>query len=238
MTLDLSQIMTYLVYVGIAIGLILNFYVVKRLGKGIMNIVFISFGMSLLLVGLAMAFVAVYESRLQDISFHVFWHSIIYLAFISLIWGGYRIKKNMESANPEGFNVKDTVLFANMLLWSVFIFVIAPVVDQSLYSMLTGSFVETIGLHHLIAFVLGIIGAWYLFYIKGGPQAGKSMRFISIYLLFLGIQHFWEIINETLHLLPITGETTELVEKFIILGAIIFFILGQSAVIKFIKGKN
>ena len=238
MTLDLSQIMTYLVYVGIAIGLILNFYVVKRLGKGIMNIVFISFGMSLLLVGLAMAFVAVYEPRLQDISFHVFWHSIIYLAFISLIWGGYRIKKNMESANPEGFNVKDTVLFANMLLWSVFIFVIAPVVDQSLYSMLTGSFVETIGLHHLIAFVLGIIGAWYLFYIKGGPQAGKSMRFISIYLLFLGIQHFWEIINETLHLLPITGETTELVEKFIILGAIIFFILGQSAVIKFIKGKN
>lgn len=235
---NLSEMMTYLVYIGIVIGLILNLYVVKRLGKGIMNIVFISFGMSLLLVGLAMAFVAIYESQLQDISFHVFWHSVIYLSFISLIWGGYRIKKNMESPNPAGFNSKDALLFGAMILFTGFVFVIAPSIDQSLYSLLTGSFVETIGLHHLIAFLLGSIGAWYLFYIKGGPQAGKSMKFIGFYLLFLGIQHLWEIINETFHMLPISGDTTELVEKFIILGAIVFFILGHSAVIKFIQGKS
>jgi len=65
--LDLNQVMQYLIYLGILIGLALNLYVVKKIGKGIMNIVFISFGMSLFLVGLSSLFVSIYELQLEDI---------------------------------------------------------------------------------------------------------------------------------------------------------------------------
>ncbi|OGZ73701.1 MAG: hypothetical protein A2908_03685 [Candidatus Staskawiczbacteria bacterium RIFCSPLOWO2_01_FULL_38_12b] len=235
--LDLNQVMQYLIYLGILIGLALNLYVVKKIGKGIMNIVFISFGMSLFLVGLSSLFVSIYELQLEDISLHIFWHGIIYMAFISLIWGGYRIKKNMESPNPEGFNSKDILLLGAMLLFTLNLFIIAPILNNALYAMLTGSIIETIGLHHLVAFILGFVGAGYLFYIKGGPQAGKSMTFMGIYLFLLGSQHLWEILTETFHLFLISGDTIELVEKFIILPAIIFFILAQLSIVKFIRNK-
>ena len=235
--MDLDQIMQYLIYASMFVGLGLNLYIVKKMGKGIMNIVFISYGMSLFLVGLSSAFVAIYEPQLHDISLHIFWHSIVYMAFLSLIWGGHRIKKNMTSPTPQGFNFTDTILFSAMLILTLGIFFIAPFANEGLYNLVTGSWWEVLGVHHLIAFLLGGFGAWYFFYIKGGSQAGKSIRFIGFYLLLLGIQHLWEIINETAHLLPITTATIELGEKFIVLPAIIFFILGHMAIIKSIQGK-
>ncbi|HEY4495123.1 MAG TPA: hypothetical protein VJC01_01580, partial [Candidatus Paceibacterota bacterium] len=65
--MDLAQIMQLLIYAAILIGLALNIYIVRKVGKGIMNVVFMSFGMSLFLVGLSNLFVAVYESSLEDI---------------------------------------------------------------------------------------------------------------------------------------------------------------------------
>jgi len=234
--MDLAQIMQLLIYAAILIGLALNIYIVRKVGKGIMNVVFMSFGMSLFLVGLSNLFVAVYESSLEDITLHVFWHSIAYLAFIALIWGGYRIKSIISSPNPEGFGFKDMAVFSSMVIIAVMIFLAAPVLNASLGQMLTGSLFETLGVHHLIAFLLGIIGALYLFYIKGGPQAGKSITFIGIFLLLLGVQHFWEILTETFKVIELEGSTIELIEQFIVLPAIIFFIVGQKSIIKFIGG--
>ena len=233
---QIAQFMQLLIYGAILIGLGLNLYIVKKIGKGIMNVVFISFGMSLFLIGLSNVFVALYESSLEDITLHIFWHIIAYLGFLSLIWGGYRIKKIIGSSNPEGFGQKDVVVFATMLAITIMIFITAPVLNLGISKALTGSIVETIGIHHLIAFLLGFIGASYLIYIKGGPQAGKSITFLSLFLLLLGFQHLWEIVNETFHMINIDGATVELVEQFIVLPAILFFIAGQKSVINFIKG--
>ncbi|OGZ67634.1 MAG: hypothetical protein A3C58_00980 [Candidatus Staskawiczbacteria bacterium RIFCSPHIGHO2_02_FULL_34_10] len=233
---QIAQFMQLLIYGAILIGLGLNLYIVKKIGKGIMNVVFISFGMSLFLIGLSNVFVALYESSLEDITLHIFWHIIAYLGFLSLIWGGYRIKKIIGSPNPQGFGVKDVIVFGAMLNITILVFIFAPILNEGLFGILAGSAWEQLGIHHLIAFLLGVIGALYLFYIKGGPQAGKSITFIGVFLLLLGVQHFWEIINETFHLFAISGSTVELIEQFIIFPAILFFIAGQKSIINFIKG--
>ncbi len=234
--MDLAQIMQLLIYAAILVALALNIYIVRKIGKGVMNIVFISFGMSLFLIGLSNLFVALYEPSLEDITLHVFWHSIAYLGFISLIWGGYRIKSIIGSPNPEGFGFKDMAVFSTMTIIALMIFLAAPVLNEGLFQMLSGSLFETLGVHHLIAFLLGITGALYLFYIKGGPQAGKSITFIGIFLLLLGVQHLWEILTETFKVIQLESSTIELIEQFIVLPAILFFIVGQKSIIRFISG--
>ncbi len=178
-----------------------------------------------------------YEGTLEDISLHICWHIIAYMAFICIIWGGYRIKGIMASPNPKGFNIKDVTVFSAMLAITLVIFMGAGAWNETLYGIFHGSLFETLGVHHLIAGLLGVIGASYLFYIKGGPKAGKAITLVGVFLLLLGIQHIWEITNETAHLLPIQGEAIELGERFIVLPAVLFFLAGQKAIIKYINGK-
>ena len=241
MTIEsVASIMQWLIYAAIAIGLGLNLYVVKKIGKGVLNVVFISLGFSLLFIGLSNAFIYLADSsffQLEEVTFHVWWHLIMYMSFISLIWGGYRIKNIIASGDSNGFGKKDMTLFGVMTAIAALIFIIAPGLNAGLSALLTGSIIDTLGAHHLIAFLLAFSAGFYMLYIKGSISSavGKSATFIVVLLFLFGGQHLWEILTESWKIISLDSSVIELVEQFIILPALFCFILSQQAILKVIK---
>ena len=235
----IATIMSYLIYLAQIVGLYLSFMVVRRIGKANLNVVFLSFLSCIFFISTANVLSSVQESvfkSMDGVTFHVMWHMIAYAGFISIIWGGFRLKRILESQTAAKYGKVDWIFYGVLAFVVTVITVLLITNSESATHHLKGSIVDRWGLHHMGAFLLGGIAGWYLFYIKGKWGAlGRSIVFVAGFLVLLGLQHGWEIANETHHFLPISDDAIELVEKFIILPAVLFFIVGQLQFLKIIR---
>lgn len=239
MSESLSQLLELAIYLSILIGFIMSVYVIKKIGKGILNIAVIPLSLGIFLVGISNVFITLNKFgfyQLSETTLHVWWHMIASIGMISIVYGGWRIKSISNANDEDGFGEKSILALGAMIAAVVLIFAVAQPLEKVLSPLLTGSAVENFGLHHLITFTLAFIAGFYLILTR--KQAGNfivSAPFVAGFLFFLGGQHVWEMMTESLKVIEIDGESIELIEQFLVLPAMLLFITSQWKIIKFIK---
>lgn len=227
-------------YLLIFIALGLNVHVVRSFGKGILNVLFISFGFSIFFFGSAELFAyfkhsGVYE--LSEATGHIWWHILVNLSLFSLVWGGYRIKSISTSENPEGFGRRDINLFATLFVVMLGVFVLTPVLEGVLSTNAVSIFIDSYGVHHLSVFILGALGGWYLFYVRGQwGLLGSSILAMIAFIVLIGGQHFWETITETYKVIVLDDETIEGIELLFVFPALLSLVFAQWKLFKYVQG--
>lgn len=221
----------------IAIGL--SVYLVKTIGKGILNVIFVSFGFSIFFISAAMLFALLHDTGiylLSEPTYRIWWHSLVYLGLISLIWGGYRIKHIVSTNSLVGLNKKDAIFFGILFLIMIGIILSAPLLENQLSGLFAITFIDKFGLHHLTTFILAAIAGWYLFYIKGKwGLFGVSILCMVGFVLLIGSQHFWEAITETFPIIVLNDKVIETVEVLFLIPAMSFAAFGLWRIIAYIK---
>ncbi|MBI2459551.1 MAG: hypothetical protein HYV53_03300 [Parcubacteria group bacterium] len=242
MTEFLSELLEFVAYISILIGFGLSVYVVKKIGKGILNVALLPLSLGIFLVGLANIFITLNRFgfyQLSETTAHLWWHMIASIGIISVVYGGWRIKA-VNSVNDEnGFGERSILALGAMVAAVVVIFIIAQPLERIFSTALAESAVENFGLHHLITFSLAFIAGFYLVFTR--KQAGNfiiSAPLVAGFLFFLGGQHVWEMLTESLKVIKADHEIIELVEQFLVLSAMMLFIMSQWKIIKFIKSQN
>lgn len=240
MTEILSEVLGFAINISILVGFVMSVYVINKIGKGLLNVAVIPLSLGIFLVGLANVFIFLSEAgfyQLSDITLHIWWHAIASIGLLSIVYGGWRIKSISSANDAGGFGRKNILALGAMAAMVAVIFIVAQPLEKSFSAALTGSVVENFGLHHLAVFILAFVAGVYLILIR--KQAGNfivSIPFVAGFLFFLGGQHMWEILTESLKVIRIGREAIELVEQFLVLPAMILFITSQWRIIKFIKG--
>lgn len=240
MTETLSELLELAINISILLGFGMSVYVVKKIGKGILNIAVIPLSLGIFLIGISNIFITLNRSgfyQLSDTTAHLWWHMIASIGMISVVYGGWRIKNISNANNEAGFGEKNVLALGAMVAAVVVIFMAAQPLEKSLSAALTGSVVESFGLHHLITLTLAFMAGFYLVLTR--KQAGNfivSAPFVAGFLFFLGGQHVWEMLTESLKVIKIDSEAIELVEQFLVLPAMVLFIASQWKIIKFIQG--
>lgn len=239
--LELFEIFEIGVYILLVLALLLNVYILKSFGKGVLNIVFLSFGMSIVFLGVYFLFMRFAEDNvlfsLSEATMFTWAHGIVYLSMLALIWGGYRIKKASETENAGGLNSSDGVIYGLLSVILVGLLLTVQPMEMSATKAIEGSAFDELGLHHFTVFILGGISFWYLRYIKGNwGLLSDSMTYVMYFLLLIGIQHLWEVLTESWKVITLESTYIEGVETIIIFAALALFCVGQSKIIKFIKG--
>ena len=236
----LSELLELAVNISILLGFGMSVYVVKKIGKGLLNIAVIPLSLGIFLVGISNIFITLNISgfyQLSETTAHLWWHMITSIGMISVVYGGWRIK-NISNVNDEdGFGEKNILALGAMVAAVVVIFMAAQPLEKSLSAALAGSAVESFGLYHLITFALAFMAGFYLVLTR--KQVGNfivSAPFVAGFLFFLGGQHIWEMLTESFKIIKIDSEAIELVEQFLVLPAMILFIASQWKIIQFIKG--
>lgn len=236
----LGVFLGYAINISILVGFCMSLYVIKKIGNGVLNIAVIPFSLGILLIGVSNFFIFLSKNGFYDLSItslHMWWHLIAVIGFISIIFGGVRIKNASNMNGSITFGKSDVLTLGVMALAVIAIFIAAQPLEKSFGQALQGSVFENFGLHHLIAFIFAFIAGFYLIHIR--KQAGNlvvSISFVAGFLFLLGGQHIWEFLTESVKMIQINEEAIELVEQFLVFPAMILFIISQFRIIKFIKG--
>lgn len=237
----LFEIAHIAVYVLIVIGFLITVATVRKFEFGALNLLFISYAFGILFLGLSQLFDYLKESgayTLSDISFHAWLHLIVYCALLSLIWGGYRVKRSIGAAKVLHFDSNDKAVFGILLAFTAVIFIAPPFVETSLSKALTGSFIDTFGLHHFIAMLGAYIAGWYLYHIRGNwGLLGTNILFMIGFLIVIGSQHGWEVITEStnLRLVSLPDVAIEGVEALLLVVATTLYVVGQWKIFTFVR---
>lgn len=236
------EILEKINYLLVFIALGLNIYVVRSFGKGILNILFTSFSFAIFFTGASMLYSFLQDSgfySLDEVSFHIFWHILIYLSLASIVWGGHRIKKIVDTSITEGFGQKDIIFYSVLTVVMLVIFTASPAIDTMLGSSLDSSIINTWGLTHFAVFMLALFSSWYLFYVKGHwGIIGSSLLLIIWFTVFIGGQHFWELLTESWKVIKLEDKIIENVELLFVFPALLSLTFAQWKLARYIKGVN
>lgn len=236
----LSALLAYLINMSLGISIFLSIYVVRKIGKGILNVAVIPLSLGIVTIGLASLFIFLNESgvyNLTSLSMHIWWHLIEVMGFISIIYGGWRISSMNSSGVPRSFDSKDKVVLGIIGFVVISIFFIASKLEGILSLIPPDSSIDTLGLHHLFAILFAFAAGFYLNHIR--KQAGSFMvsaPLVAGFLFLLGGQHAWELITESLKIITLEEEIIELVEQFFVLPALILFLASQFKLLKVMRG--
>lgn len=242
--MEIGILLEYGIFAFVIVALIANLYVIRQIGKGVLSVTFISFAAGTLLIGLSRLFLYLAETlqlyHLSAVDIHVWWHLIFYAGIFCFIWGGMRLKTIASSQTPAGFGAKDIVLISSLIVLSLIIFVVAAPLEPVLSSFLVGSFIDVYGIHHFVAFVLAFIAATYILYIKKnwGALMAPSITPILMFLFLMGLQHVWELLVESLKVIPIDDQAGETIEQFFVIPALISLSIGLFRVGQFINSQT
>ncbi len=235
--LESLEIVTYL---ATLIAFCLSTYVVVSFGKGMLNVLFLSFTFSIFFIGMYLLHGYLSDVGVYNLSeeSHGLWvHLIVYLSMLSLIWGGYRIKSIVSSgAIEEGVGWKDARFYAVLLIALAAIFVYTPILEGALSVSPLLASLESWGFSHFTVFILGGISFWYLKYVRGSwGLIAKSISLVMGFLLLIGVQHLWENLTESWKVVSLSHSAIESVESIVLSLALVLFMLSQWKLIGFIR---
>lgn len=236
----MTLIFEILIFALIISAFFLCLYLIRAIGKGVMNVIFWSFTFGIFLFGASRLLLLLTDSgvyRLNEVTLHVWWHIIFYLSMLSFIWGGIRLREIGKSQTPVGFSRKDKILFSVFLLITAGIFVIAMPLETTLMPFLVNSPIDKLGLHHFLAVILGLITAFYLFTLKStwGKLLTVGIMPIIAFLALIGLQHLWEFLTESLKVIVLPETSIELIEQLIVIPGLLFFNFALIRILKVIK---
>lgn len=231
----------YVIYGLLFVSLVAGIYISTRFSTGALSALFSSFAYSIFFIGVYFVFMRSLEDvgYYSDVSLHMWAHVIVYFSMIALIWGARHVRKISEAQTLDtnqtsgiahrGFFWSMTALLFVLLLLSV------PF-EGALAPLLTGSVVDTLGIHHFSVFVLGGMSAWYLYRLKGDwGMISTSLNYFIAFLVLIGLQHFWETVTESWQLVHLDSVFIEGVEMLIIIPALILLFISQWKVMRAIK---
>lgn len=232
-------------YVFLLIAPISSLYVAFGSNNKTLKVTYTFFSLGIIFFALSYLFVpilGVNAEALSDVVFHLGWHSIFYMSMISFIWGGVRIRQVSRNSLYTHFNIWDLFVVAFTVFVTFSIFFSIQNFNTVYSTTIEGSFVDRFGIHHLVAFVLAVIVAWYIFYIKKswGKLVAVGANGILGFLSLVALQHLWELLTESLKIIRVTMDVVEGVETYIVIGALFFLCISMLAVIKknlSVKGK-
>lgn len=226
----------------IAWAILLLIMIIKKIGRGAVNVVFGSFLSGVILLGesrllLDLGDRGVYS--LSEASLHIWWHSIFYLSMLSFIWGGKRTKEIASAKIPEGFGQRDARVLGTMQGLGLLVFVLAPRLEPMIERASTMSLIGSWGLHHLLAMILGIMAASYMFYIQKnwGQVLSAGVGYWIWFLALMGIQHLWELLTESWGIIGIDSDSVERVEWWLVCLGVIGAITALWKVKKVLYGR-
>lgn len=239
----------FLPYIGYALlisAFLLNLYVLRMLGDKVMKIVFISFSFGTLFLGLSQLFIALTDLgfySFENVTFHIWWHLLFYLSLASFFWAGYRMKKLSKEMRFGNFEKQDKIVFGFLTAVGFLVFFVSAPLEKTLAASLTGSFVDKFGLHHFLAFFFALMTAVYINFIKKswGNVLSVTVNPILLFLLFMGGQHFWELVTESLKIISLPESAIEQVELLFVIPAYLFlnfaFLKAGKTLSKMYKGE-
>lgn len=234
------EIAEWSVFPLIVISIILTALVIRRIGKGVLNVIFFSYLFGIFFFGLTYLFILLTGAgfyQISEASYHFWWHLIFYLSMLSFIWGGYRLKEIASTQKAKGWGPKDMIFFSLIISASLFVFILPTIYEQQLQLILEGSTFNNLGIHHFIAFLLALAAMAVMVYIKNawGKLLSVSSTPMIIFLSFMTMLHLWELLAETYKVVHVSELMGEAIEQFIVIPGLFFFIYAIMRVIKATK---
>jgi hypothetical protein len=168
----------------------------------------------------------------------IWWHIMFYMAMISF-YLAFKSLAHLGSSDNSGAmastsGAKTWGVISAVLLVVIFII---PTMTDSIVQIYTSSRAAGLGAHHFIAFAMaGVVGA-YVFSAKIFlGQIGKAIASPMIIAIWaLSLQHFWELLNESWKVIPVTPNVGEGVEKIFLTIASICIIYSVTRLKAFSK---
>lgn len=205
----------------LASSLVILTSIVRKIGKGAINVVFGAFMVGVGLLAMSRLFLDLADwgfYTLTETTLHLWWHSIFYLSMVAFIWGGRRIKEIARAEIPQGYGRRDTLFLGSLVGLGVVIFGLAPRLEPMIGQTLEATAINRMGLHHFVAMSLGMIAAYYMYYIKNnwGRVLGVGAKPLIWFLFAMGLQHLWELLTESWQLIIVAHELIEQVEQAIL----------------------
>ena len=197
--------------------------IIKQFGASAISHVFGYFIIGTVLVASARLFILLTSFGVLNLSsetLNLGWHLLFFLSMVTFFIAGKNFAKlgtdtvtTSGSANVIGWGLACTV-------FTVLLFILAPSFDEPFTTMFAGSIADKSGLMHLVAFLLGSIAAFYLFY---RSKMGKITSLLATpYLIafgLFGLNHAWELMFESWHIVDVSDATGERIEQFFVLPA-------------------
>lgn len=210
--------------IGFFVATIAMGVAVSRFGKSTLGTIF-----SYVFIGTAIfLFITIFQALggdyfgISNSSMDVWWHLMFYLAFITW-FQGLRLLTKLGTSDAQ------VVVIGSEKMWGVIVAVILAVIfvtpksaDGFAIAYLNSS-LGMFGLHHFLAFGLaGLVAAYLMKAKKNLGQIGKAIANPMIITMWaFGLQHFWELLNESWKVVHVTSQVGEGGEKiFLTIAAI------------------
>lgn len=218
----------YVSSIGFLVATVLTAITVSKFGKSSLASIF-----SYLLIGTGIFFVITIFQKLgaeffmiPDESMDVWWHIMFYMAMISYYFGFKALIGLGTTENGGVIGAEKKWAIVNIILL-VIIFII-PSSAEPVVSYYLNTTLANLGLHHFIAFALAAGVGYYLVNAKKNlGMIGKAIANPMIIAIWaLAIQHFWELLAESWHVVVTTSDNVEGVEKIFLTIASICVIVA------------
>lgn len=197
----------------------------NKLGKSALGTTF-----SYLFIGTGVFFAVTCFLRLgpdffgvSDSSLDIWWHLMFYMAMTSYLLGF----RSLARLGTQEMDVDPAKSLAAARNWGIFVLLalvvifLAPKAADGIIMTYTSSPLASFGLHHFIAFAFAIAVGMYLMSVKKNlGQVGRAIASPMIVATwFLGLQHLWELLNESWKVVHVEADFGESVERLILIVA-------------------
>jgi hypothetical protein len=207
-------------------GALLALNLMRLFGRGAMGIAFLFFSAGVFILGLSLLFLFLCDNHiffhLEDVNMHIWVHVLVFLGLLLFAIGGKKLNDLSHNIGVRpNLSGGEQILLGSSLLFSLTVFFFAPSLDAALAPITVNSVVDTLGLHHFIAFMMAIICAVYIWSVRAswGKMLGVGVAPFLAFLFLIGMQHLWEAMTESWKLFSISSQQIELVEQFLLFPA-------------------
>ncbi len=228
----------YISSVGFLAAFILMWINVAKFGKSTVSTI-----LSYILIGNGVFFAITIFQKLgeayfgvSDASMDILWHMMFYTSFITYLYG-IKSLADLSSVSPTAKHIAvgaEKKWAAVVAIIIAIIFVVPKTIDPAVQGY-SASAVGMFGLHHFIAFALAGGIAIYLLTVRNKlGQIGKAIANpMLVAITSFSAQHLWELLNESWHVIEVSGEFGEGIEKVMLTVASIALIFVAMRLKKF-----
>ncbi len=226
---------------GFLSAFFVTFLAVRRFGKSALGSIF-----SYILIGTGIFFaITVFQQlgndffRISPESMSLWWHLMFFMALASFYYG-LKLLVGLGAAETEsnkGLKIGVEKIWAIVALAIlVGVFFSANFFEYGVLSY-TNSSLGQMGFHHFVAVLLsGMVGSYLLLAKKDLGQIGKAVASPMIAAIWiLSLQHFWELLVESWHIVPISGHNSEGVEQIFFIAVAVSLLYAAFRLKSFAK---
>lgn len=239
MEFEFDLVLETVIYALVIVCLIYSIRVARTFAATSVGGVFYYFTTTAFLLGLHRVFHLVGEGSLfslAEVNMYIWMHFIFYLGIIAFILGAKKLRDMAVKQGTIPFGVWDKTVISILVALAIAPFFIARPLEPMMASIFVGSPVDTLGLHHLFAFILALYAGYFVWKTRlaWGMMLRISMYPFLFFVVFVGVQHFWEALVESWKVLPVGHEVGEIVEQLILIFIFALFAVALRRIFLFL----